>query len=266
MASVERLGGGRVSVRFSDLEMETFRSIARRRNRRNDGRNRRAEEYRLDGDEAHLIGVVGEAAFCAYRGLPYSEIKVLDREGDDGIDFDLPEGSVQVKCTRRQQGPVLTVARREHKVADYFVASIFYPRRRSVDLVGAVSTRALVKRFDEQAFGDAGHPTRVLYESDLARLKEPDVDPQPLYPKPTPRLPSEGSFPSGDDPTSSHAPSRIRGALEEISKMGRGEKRGEKPAGEKEPARTRGCPPAGPAMNEWFSQQLDEPEFAEFFT
>lgn len=234
MADLERLENGRIRVTFAEAERQLLWKWAKERNWRKNGDNVGARKYGQDPLEIHYMGLLGEGAFAAHRGIPFSEIKVYRGHGDDGVDFELAEGKVQVKATRRRP-PNLWFGSWESTEADFYVQAWWDKSRRDaavVELIGAIGRDRLLSYPDDLVL--KGGKNRDVPEADLVRLSWPeDAEEEPDAPRPRAEAP---------EPARAHTAPLV--ALQPFCED---------------------APADGPGILAYFAEVFDEPRFADLF-
>lgn len=128
-------------VTFSEKQYNACLAIARARNTKESVFG--AMTYRgVRGSlEAHVLGIVPEAAVAMILGLRVDRT-VRSERGDDGYNLDSPEGRVSVKTTTYTCDPWLRVEEDQLHEADRFVCCA-YGGGLSVDVVGWASREML---------------------------------------------------------------------------------------------------------------------------
>lgn len=146
-----------VETRIADAEYLQIKLVAKKRKERAGG-------HTFNTNDAHLIGLLGEAAFASVTGL---KVNFNLSWGDSGIDFRVGDSTIQVKTreVKNLYPPDLIVDREDFK-CDYYVLCQWerhFPQ--IVNMVGWCTKATLVSRSTE----DFGYgPKYVVRRSELA--------------------------------------------------------------------------------------------------
>ncbi len=127
---------------------------------------------RLSGNQAHLVGILGEQAVAQHYGL-LVDASVYDRHGDQGVDLVIPcLGVSGVKTTTYLDDPLLRVEL-EHATADYFILACVpdvADKPHEVYLCGFTTREKLLTEGRRVRFVPGGPLNWVMSEPDLDAL------------------------------------------------------------------------------------------------